>query len=250
MRNYYAQCLLAVACLISSTNTLAQRRDVNYDETKVPNYTLPNVLMCQDGHMVTTAKEWEKIRRPEVMEMLSAQEYGRTPKDQVAMKCDLLEENTQALGGKATMQQLRLRLEGNGKHINTLLLVYFPNNRKGKVPVVIGYNFKGNHSITSDESIFYSPYFATLTNRADPVLERNNQMSRWPIEKIIDRGFALVTMCYQDIFPDNAKGRSESAAILFRDYKEGPLAPDAWQALGIWAWAQLSLMDCINPKTV
>ena len=39
---------------------------ISYDESKVPNYVLPDVLTCNDGSKVTTVVEWEKKRRPEV----------------------------------------------------------------------------------------------------------------------------------------------------------------------------------------
>ena len=242
----------AIACMVLCFFVLAthaqQVPPPNYDEAKVPHYVLPDVLTCADGQRVTNKSEWERKRRPELMEVFSSLEYGRTPKEKIRVAYTLIEENPNALGGLATMQQVRLRFEGNGRHINTLLLAYIPNARKGRVPVMIGYNFRGNHSITPDESIIYSPYFAQLANRADPLLERGNQSSRWPLEMIIRRGYALVTMCYQDMFPDNAKGRPESAAALFSDYRGKPLAEDAWQALGVWAWGSSRIADWVEQQ--
>lgn len=42
---------------------------INYDESKVPDFVLPDPLICNDGQQVTTADEWEKIRRPEILEI-------------------------------------------------------------------------------------------------------------------------------------------------------------------------------------
>ena len=238
---------MALLCFVLTVS--AQRRpEPNYDEAKVPHFVLPDVLTCNDGSRVTTKKEWERKRRPELMELFSRLEYGRTPKEKIQMTASLIEENPNALGGLATMQQVCLRFEGNGRHINTLLLVYIPNARKGKVPVMIGYNFKGNHCVSKDEQIIYSPYFAQLTNRADPILERGNSLTRWPLEMIVQRGYALVTMCYHDIFPDRADGRPESAAALFSDYQDGPLPSDAWQALGVWAWGSSRIADWVEQQ--
>ena len=171
---------MALLCFVLTVS--AQRRpEPNYDEAKVPHFVLPDVLTCNDGTRVTNKKEWERKRRPELMELFSRLEYGRTPKEKIRMTASLIEENPNALGGLATMQQVCLRFEGNGRHINTLLLAYIPNARKGKVPVMIGYNFKGNHCVSKDEQIIYSPYFAQLTNRADPILERGNSLTRWPL---------------------------------------------------------------------
>ena len=47
----------------------------NYDESKVPNYILPELLTCNDGTKVATAQEWEQRRRPEIMEFFSKSVY-------------------------------------------------------------------------------------------------------------------------------------------------------------------------------
>ena len=41
----------------------------NYDEAKVPKYTLPDPLVMIDGSPVKTVKDWETKRRPEILEL-------------------------------------------------------------------------------------------------------------------------------------------------------------------------------------
>ena len=55
-------------------------KTANYDESKIPSYTLPDILTCIDGEKVTTAKQWEKKRRPELLAMVTDYMYGRAPK--------------------------------------------------------------------------------------------------------------------------------------------------------------------------
>ena len=38
----------------------------NYDENKIPPYTLPELLKMSNGQKVTTVQQWEQIRRPEL----------------------------------------------------------------------------------------------------------------------------------------------------------------------------------------
>ena len=59
------------------------QREINYDESKVPQFDLPDVLTCQDGTAVTTKKQWEKKRRPELLRTFYSQEYGFTPEGKV-----------------------------------------------------------------------------------------------------------------------------------------------------------------------
>src|SRR5262249_38203298 len=68
---------LALFCLVMSAS--AQRPGVNYDESKVPAYTLPDALTCADGTRVTSAEIWKDKRRPELLELFEEQVYGRAP---------------------------------------------------------------------------------------------------------------------------------------------------------------------------
>ena len=43
------------------------QQPANYDENKVPAYTLPALLVSNDGREITSARKWEKIRRPVVL---------------------------------------------------------------------------------------------------------------------------------------------------------------------------------------
>lgn len=93
--------IIGLIVLVLTSHMFAQR-DVNYDESKVPEYVLPELLKGSDGKKITNVKEWEKIRRPELMELFATQVYGRTPLDTIDVSYELLTENPKALNGKAT----------------------------------------------------------------------------------------------------------------------------------------------------
>ena len=42
----------------------------NYDEEKVPPYTLPDLLTMTDGRKVTDKEMWQNERRKEILEIL------------------------------------------------------------------------------------------------------------------------------------------------------------------------------------
>jgi len=56
-----------------------RRSEANYDERKVPEYTLPDSLLMSDGTKVTSAQAWKTGRRPEVLELFRTHVYGRSP---------------------------------------------------------------------------------------------------------------------------------------------------------------------------
>src|SRR5438046_473167 len=51
----------------------------NYDESKVPPYTLPDPLVLANGQRVTDAKTWQERRRPEIMRLYETEIFGRVP---------------------------------------------------------------------------------------------------------------------------------------------------------------------------
>ena len=56
----------------------AQKADTNYDESKVPSYTLPDPLIFNDGSKVKSKKDWDK-RRAEIFKMFENEVYGISP---------------------------------------------------------------------------------------------------------------------------------------------------------------------------
>ena len=218
---------------------------VNYDESKVPDYVLPDVLACDDGTKVTSSQVWEEKRRPELLEVFSNQVYGYTLQGDVSIAHEIVAENPQAIDGLATAQQVMFTFSAQGKTLKALALVYIPNNRKAKAPVFVGYNFQGNHSVTKNDWVLYSPYFENNVNQGDPKLDRGAQIGRWPLKTIVGRGYAVVTMCYNDIYPDNANGEKNSIVPLL---PQGDAVGSDWSALGAWAWGYSRIADWVEAQ--
>jgi hypothetical protein len=58
---------------------LMAQSEANYDEGKVPPYTLPDPLVALDGSAVTEADTWWQKRRPEIVALFEEHVYGRAP---------------------------------------------------------------------------------------------------------------------------------------------------------------------------
>ena len=235
-----------ILCLIV-INVNAQQK-VNYDESKVPAYRLPELLKSNNGEVVTTVEQWEKQRRPELMELFASQMYGRTPAENIDVSYEILTENSEALGGKATGKQVKFTFSNGDKKTEAILLIFIPNKPKGKVPVIVGYNFKGNHSTITDTTILYSPAFHLVKEPGHPDWERGNQSNRWSYDMIIDRGYAVATMCYHDIFPDKPELKDHSVISLFPGYDPDKTTPGEWQAIGAWAWGSSRIVDYLETE--
>ena len=108
------QFILTLACLLWTYSSIAQvldRSNPNYDESKVPDYILPDPLICNDGTRVTTVKQCENQRRAELLEIFSSQMYGRTPDEKITVTYETLSENPDFMNGKATCKQVKRSIQ-------------------------------------------------------------------------------------------------------------------------------------------
>ncbi|MCL2118022.1 MAG: acetylxylan esterase [Planctomycetaceae bacterium] len=223
----------------------------NLDETQVPEYTLPDPLIGADGTPVTDAETWYKTRRGEIFALFEREMYGKTPEAAKARKGKLRyvqqSEKSDALDGKATRREVRLLFSNqeDGPYLD--LLVYVPNTTTGPVPAFLGLNFQGNHTITDEPDIRMPKWVPTQDNRDNaPLRPRGSLKSRWPIEMIIDRGYALAVGYYCDIDPDYDDGFQNGAHPLF--YHEGQTQRDAdeWGNIGAWSWGLSRALDYLE----
>ena len=53
--------------------------EANYDETKVPPYSLPDPLTLASGESVTDAATWTEVRRPETLQLFKTHVFGEMP---------------------------------------------------------------------------------------------------------------------------------------------------------------------------
>ena len=240
---------LIVASILLSCGVYAQET-VNYDESLVPSFIIPDMMFCNDGTRVTDVKTWEEKRRPEILEYFFSQEYGRTRYEKIPVSYEDISRDRKALGGKATCRQVRFVFSNGEKKLEAIAMMMIPNKRKGKVPVFVAYNFKGNHSTVDDPTIEYSPNFGLVKAPDNPDWQRGCQKSRWCFEKIIDRGYAVITMCYLDIYPDahGPEMTDHSIVSLFPDYRERGTFSDAWGAIGAWAWGSSRIVDFLETQ--
>lgn len=249
MTNILMKTTILVSLLFTvAITSSAKKRNINYDESKIAPYTLPDPLLCNDGTKVTTTEQWERVRRPELLKLFEEHIYGETPQGELKVRYKVVAEMRNALGGKATAQQVMFTFSHKGQKHKALALVYYPNNRKGRVPVFIGYNFKGNHCTTTDEWVRYSPYFEGITDLSSNLLQRGTQVERWPMEELIERGYAVVTMCYHDIYPDVTPSKAQPRDMV-RLSNLLPVTEDEssrWQAIGVWAYGLSRIADWVE----
>src|SRR5262245_35591240 len=96
---------------------------------------LPDPLLMFDGKTrVRTAEEWTEKRRPELKDLIQHYMYGQLPKP-AKFEAKVLREDKKALGGKATLREVHLKLADEREAPPVHLLLVVPNERKGPAPV-------------------------------------------------------------------------------------------------------------------
>ena len=217
-----------------------------YDESKVPEYTLPDPVQG-----ISSPIDWYR-RRSELLKQFSQTMYGDILPRPQEMKIRLLESGS-AFDNLAERRQYLVSCQNNGQSISFTLLLYLPTQRKGKVPAFLGLNFRGNHAVSSDENVIPArPSLLETRGVSRPIADlendpRNSQCERFSFEEVLKRGYASATVFYCDIFPDHREGFSDSALKLF--YPEEVLKnPEkhTFGAISAWAWGLSRALDCLE----
>ena len=84
----------------------AQDSLINYDEAKIPPYTLPDPLQLPDGKRITSSTEWIRQQRPEMLQLFADNVYGRMPGKPKELHFVVNAIDSSALGGKAIRKQV------------------------------------------------------------------------------------------------------------------------------------------------
>jgi hypothetical protein len=251
MRFWNLCCFITALCGLAS-QVEAAPQNANYDESKVPKYTLPDPLVMADGQRVTDAQMWRQRRRPEILQLFEKYVYGKMPGRPADMTFQVRSVAGDALGGTATRKQVRILFSKDPKGPKMDLLVYLPNAVQKPVPMFLGLNFGGNQAVHPDPAIILSDAWMrskSATDNSDhraTEKSRGSEYSRWPVEKILARGFGLATAYYGDLKPDFDDGFKNGIHPLF--YKDGQTRPaaDEWGAIGAWAWGLSRALDYLE----
>jgi hypothetical protein len=204
-------------------NAADSKRFFRADAPDAAPYTLPDPLVTQSGRKITTAAEWESVRRPEVLELFRQHVYGRVPTTPYKQTFAVVNENPRAMNGAATLKQIAIKIEADGKPPVTInLSLFIPNARTRPAPA-----------------------FLLICNRSmdniDPTREKKSEF--WPAEEGIARGYAMAAFFNGDVDPDKKDSHDQGVHGLLN---RGTPAPDAWGTLASWAWGASRCMDYLQ----
>ena len=240
----------AIAAVLALATTLPARADFPPADRLPSRPGLPDPLVLQSGKKVTTPREWQELRRPELKALFQHYMYGHMPADEPELRGRVLFEEARALGGKATLREVGLALGSAADAPVVHVLLITPNKKAGPAPVFLGLNFAGNHAVVDDERVrvptswIYPGQPGVVNNKASAA-GRGKQADVWNPEMIIDRGYALATVYNGDLDPDRADRRGGVRPYLAA--RKESAAPGAETAtIAAWAWGLRQVVNYLT----
>ena len=236
---------LFILLLATIAHAQTPRPGVNYDEAKVGNDPLPDLKL-------TTAEDWTSKRRPEIMKLFEDHVFGKTPTDIGTPKFEVTATETDALGGLATRKFVHISLPNRPAWPGMDVMLYTPNAIKS-APCFVGLSFGGNHAVSQETDVPLNTRWQrdnkekNIVNNRATEATRGTESSRWPLEMILKRGFAVATAYYGDIEPDHAEGWKEGLrAAVSKDGANTVWKDGEWGAIGAWSWGLSRIVDYLE----
>lgn len=231
-------------------------QDANYDEAKVPAYTLPDPLVNAAGKPVTTAEEWVGARRAEVLRLFEEHVFGELPKITCDLRTRVRSDIPDAVGGAARRREITVFFTKDDGGPQMDLLIYTPAGATGPVPCFLGLNFNGNQAIETDPRLHITQSW--VRNNREQSIENNRagessrgaESSRWAIGRIVGAGFGLVTIYYGDIDPDYDDGFKNGIHAMLPAEQQGVRTPTSGGSISAWSWGLSRALDVLEKDSL
>jgi len=248
-RNLYLIAFVACLCVFNLANAQLYKgkyKEAIYKECDVPEYVLPDILLGFDEKLITTVDEWEKRRRPEVINFFSENIYGvvPTPSDPIIKTYKIISEDSAFIEGLCTKREINITLKNKFGEVSMPLVLFIPNGIKSPVPAI--FLFNGN-SIRRNHLELDGPQRYGMTKNGVPLIQ------------LMQRGIGFITI------DGNAFGREfgidggkVKGGIVDLFFKPGQkfTKENEWGLIAVWAYAMRVGMDyietnlAINPQQV
>ncbi len=189
----------------------------NYDESLANPYpVLPDVLTLKNGKPVTTAGQWWTLRRPEIVEDMEREVYGRLPRDIPTVTWSVQSSERELVGRAAVIAKQLVGHVDNASYpaiaVDIAMTVVLPADAKGPVPLLMRFGRR-----------------ALLIKTAEEMLQDG-----W--------GYAMIDPA--SIQADNGAGLTRGIIGLVN--KGHFRKPDDWGALRAWAWGAARGLDYLE----
>ncbi len=223
---------------------------VNYDESQVGSYVLPDPLTAADGSRITTARAWMSKRRPEIVKMFEEQQYGKAPGKPADLAFDIQDKGTPAFDGRVIRKQVRITFTKNksgtrdksGPSIQ--LLIYTPAVAKKPAPLLLVMGWGANGAAVNDPGVISNPVWNAKEKKRNPYVPGvGRTFGHVDVLPLIEAGLGVATFNYGDVDPDDLDAIQGGIRQLY--LKPGAVLPasDEWGSIAAWGWGISRVID-------
>lgn len=250
----------------------------NYDESIANPYpNLPDVLTLKNGKKVTTADQWWKERRPEIVEDMSREVYGFVPKNAPKVTWTLKVVDDEMVGRIPVIAKQLVGHVDNSAYpsidVNIEMVVVTPANAKGPVPVLMMFGRASLPAPTQPNSealATINDAMRKLLANSDPSVKQilDAYPAYQPLapaaaaggfgggagaapagdppttQQLLADGWGYVGINPASIQADNGAGITRGIIGLVN--KGQPRKPDDWGALRAWGWGAARGLDYLE----
>ncbi|GAB3951302.1 hypothetical protein GCM10028805_31150 [Spirosoma harenae] len=254
----------------------ADPNHANYDEaTADPCPQLPDALTSKNGKKVTTADQWWKVRRPELIDDFEREMYGRIPANVPKVTWTTKVTDNEVVGRIPVLARHMIGRVDNSDYplisVNINMVLVLPQNVKGPVPVMIMFGFlppalpaPAQPSLADMEKI--NTAFKEMMIKNNPELKAifdkypaYSPITRLPgpnffapapngdsppTEQLLAAGWGYCSLETSSIQADNGAGLTRGIIGLVN--KGQPRKPDDWGALRAWGWGASRVLDYLE----
>ncbi|HEY1946914.1 MAG TPA: acetylxylan esterase [Bryobacteraceae bacterium] len=254
--------LAAAACYLSSATAqtasappkIVAGIPVNYEETLVGSYTLPDPLRLLNGKPVRDAKTWHSTRRPEIIRLFEENQFGRSPGPPAGMTFDVFDKGTPAFEGTAIRKQVTIYFSAEKSGPKMDVLLYLPAQAKKPAPVLLNIGFSANSVVVKDPGVKEGEVWNREKKKVPA--SQGFAIGKVDVLPLLKAGFGFATVYYGDIEPDFEGGLPYGVRKLYLKSGQAEPAADEWGAIAAWGWGLSRAMDYfekdsqVDPKQV
>ena len=241
--------LLSALTLMSTLVSSAPAADLPPPDQLPLRRELPDPLTMFDGTKITSKEQWETQRKPELKALFQHYMYGRLPPTPTRRTYTELFRDDKALGGKATLAEIKISFQQPSLSHSIYVLLALPNHVK-KPPVFVGMNFCGNHTLLDDSRIHLPDGWCRDTcpgvvNERATEKGRGAQKDVWNIELVVEHGYALACFYSGDVDPDTPD-MTDGIGPAFYKPGQSTAAADDPGTIMLWAWGFHRVVDLVE----
>jgi hypothetical protein len=205
----------------------------NFDEAKVPSYSLPDPLMLNNGKKVKTAAAWWNRRRPQIVEDFDREIYGRVPTNTPKVNWEVTRTARETIGNVPVITKKLVGRADNSSYplinVDIQLTLTTPAGASGPVPVIMEFGLSAE-ALAAIRKRFSEEQWATFVGDGPP----------WQ-QQVLAKGWGYAILIPTSVQADSGEGLTQGIIGLVN--KGLPRKLDDWGALRAWAWGASRALD-------